>query len=190
VPATHEVFDLGEPSFTEDYMNQLPPRFVHETFVDIDDIHVRNAYIAMRPFVLFMRGGAAAALARPLRRFMNDFGQAMREIAEANADRWARLDEEEMQVIAPLRNLPLPDGRPAQQAFQVFAGRGHRLPVMDDLPRIPRAAQEQAQRLAFRRCASPCSSRRWIESCTTNTPAKRSSTTHNSAASWREVPSR
>jgi hypothetical protein len=34
---TYELVDLGEPIFTEDYMGQLPPRFVHEVSIDIDD---------------------------------------------------------------------------------------------------------------------------------------------------------
>ena len=106
----------------------------------------RSAYLAMRPFVLFMRGGAAAALTRPFRRFINDFGQAMREIVEMNAERWARVDDDMRQVIVPLQYLPLLDGRPAQRPFQAFAGRAHRLPALADLPRIP--ALEDAPRPA------------------------------------------
>jgi hypothetical protein len=141
----HETFDLGGPSSSEDYMNQIP-RFIHNSFSSTEMNAARSAYLAMRPFVLFMRGGAAAVFSRPLRRFMNDFGQVMRELAEANAERWARVDDDIRQVVAPLQFLPLPDGRPIQQPFQAFAGRAHRLPALADLPRIP--ALEDAPRPA------------------------------------------
>ena len=141
----HDVVDLGEPSFSEDYMGQLPPRFFHESWVDQDMKNARDAYLMMRPFVLFMRGGATVVVARAFRNFMNVFGEMMRNIAEMAPERWARVDVEIRQVIHPLQLLPLPDGRPVLQPFQAFEGRAHQLPGQRALPNIPAAAKAVAK---------------------------------------------
>jgi hypothetical protein len=130
-------------------MGQLPPRFVHESWPNIDMAAARNAYLAMRPFVLFMRGGATVVIARQFRTFMNAFGRMMSEIAEMNEERWARVDAEMREIAQPLELLPLPDGRPGRARFQAFAGQAHQLPVLRDLPNMPLPFRGQAQQLAL-----------------------------------------
>ena len=138
---SHSVFDLGEPSTSGDYMGQLPPRFVHESWSSEDMTAARNAYLFMRPFVLFMRGGATAAIARLSRTFMNSFAERMRAIARMNAAQLGMIENAIRQAIYPLEYLRLPDGRPVQQPFQAFAGQAHHLPALRDLPNIPAAAE-------------------------------------------------